>query len=95
MTGCLRRRAFRSKQGSGGAFHTIDNLATTAINLTAIAVAISIGNAGSNILDGGGGGDLMVGFDGDEHLLHPQPSEPALETGARLSTVSSPERARA
>jgi len=46
---------------------TIDNLAATAINLTGNSLAQYIyGNAGSNQLDGGGGGDVMVGLGGDD-----------------------------
>jgi len=48
-------------------FTTIDNLATTAINLTGNNLSQYIyGNAGSNQLDGGGGGDVMVGLGGDD-----------------------------
>jgi len=48
-------------------FTTVDNLATTAINLTGNALAQYLyGNAGSNTLDGGGGGDVMVGLGGDD-----------------------------
>jgi len=48
-------------------FTTVDNLATTAINLTGNALSQYLyGNAGANILDGGGGGDVLVGLDGDD-----------------------------
>jgi len=48
-------------------FTTVDNVATTAINLTGNALSQYIyGNAGSNILDGGGGGDVLVGLEGDD-----------------------------
>jgi len=46
---------------------TIDNLGTTAINLTGNALANAIyGNAGANILDGGGGGDQLFGLGGND-----------------------------
>ena len=44
---------------------TIDNLATTAINLTGNALAQYLyGNAGANILDGKSGADVLTGFGG-------------------------------
>jgi len=46
----------------------IDNLATTALNLTGNDLSQYVyGNAGANILDGGGGGDVMVGLEGDDN----------------------------
>jgi Ca2+-binding RTX toxin-like protein len=46
---------------------TANNAGTTAINLTGNALAQSIaGNAGVNVLDSGGGGDIMVGLGGDD-----------------------------
>jgi len=48
---------------------TVNNLATTGINLTGNALAQYVyGNAGSNILDGGGGGDVLVGLEGDDYF---------------------------
>ena len=50
-------------------FTTTDNLATTAINLTGNALSQYIyGNAGANEIDGGGGGDVMYGFEGDDRF---------------------------
>ena len=47
---------------------TIDNLATTAINLTGNNLSqLIFGNAGANTLDGGGGGDVMLGLGGDDN----------------------------
>ena len=49
---------------------TADNLATTAIDLTGNALGQYLfGNAGANRLDGGGGGDVLVGFEGDDDYL--------------------------
>ena len=49
---------------------TIDNLATTAINLTGNNLSQYLfGNAGANTLDGGGGGDVMVGLEGDDRYI--------------------------
>jgi Ca2+-binding RTX toxin-like protein len=46
---------------------TIDNNATTAINLTGNAFAnYLIGNAGANVLDGGAGADLLYGLAGND-----------------------------
>ena len=46
---------------------TNDNLGTQAINLTGNALSQFIyGNAGVNSFDGGGGGDVMVGFEGND-----------------------------
>ena len=48
-------------------FTTSDNLATTSISLLGNSLSQTIfGNAGFNILDGGGGGDGMVGLGGDD-----------------------------
>ena len=49
---------------------TIDNLATTAINLTGNNLGQYLfGNAGANTLDGGGGGDVMAGLEGDDRYI--------------------------
>jgi serralysin len=49
---------------------TIDNLATTAINLTGNELAnYLVGNAGANVLDGAGSGDLMEGRQGDDTYI--------------------------
>jgi len=46
---------------------TIDNLATTAINLTGNNLGQYIfGNSGANKLDGGGGGDVLAGLGGND-----------------------------
>ena len=46
---------------------TLDNLASAAINLTGNALSQYLfGNVGANMLDGGGGGDVLVGFEGDD-----------------------------
>ena len=46
-------------------FTTIDNLATSAINLTGNGVDQYLyGNAGSNVLDGKGGADVLTGLGG-------------------------------
>ena len=70
-------------------FTTIDNLATTAINLTGNALSQYLfGNAGSNILDGGGGGDVMVGFEGDDFYVVRHASDRAVESaGAGFDRV--------
>jgi Ca2+-binding RTX toxin-like protein len=70
-------------------FTTIDNLATTAINLTGNALGQYLyGNAGSNILDGGGGGDVMVGFEGDDIYYTRNAADRALEfTGGGFDRV--------
>jgi len=62
-------------------FTTVDNLATTAINLTGNELAQYIyGNAGANILDGGGGGDVMVGLDGDDTYYIRNAADRVVET---------------
>jgi len=62
-------------------FTTIDNLATTAINLTGNGLAQYLyGNAGSNRLDGGGGGDVLVGFEGDDFYIVRHVADRALES---------------
>jgi len=62
-------------------FTTIDNLATTAINLTGNALSQYIyGNAGSNQLDGGGGGDTMLGLGGDDFYVIRNTADRAVET---------------
>ena len=49
---------------------TIDNLATTAINLAGNALSqFLFGNAGVNVFDGGGGSDVMVGLEGDDRYF--------------------------
>ena len=49
---------------------TVDNLATAAVTLVGNGVAQYIyGNAGSNGFDGGGGGDVMVGLEGDDRYF--------------------------
>ena len=60
---------------------TIDNLATTAINLTGNALTQAIfGNAGANTLDSGGGaGDAMYGFGGDDFYFIRTPGDRAVE----------------
>ena len=61
-------------------FTTVDNLATTAINLTGNElVQYLYGNAGSNTLDGGGGGDVMYGFEGDDFFVIRNASDRAVE----------------
>ena len=62
-------------------FTTIDNLATTAINLTGNSFFQYLyGNAGSNRLDGGGGGDVMVGLGGDDSYVIRNAADRAVET---------------
>lgn len=59
---------------------TVDNLATTAINLTGNALAQYIfGNAGSNALTGGGGGDTLLGLEGDDFLYVGNAGDRAVE----------------
>ncbi|HKR24991.1 MAG TPA: calcium-binding protein, partial [Allosphingosinicella sp.] len=59
---------------------TIDNLATTAINLTGNALSQYIyGNAGVNLIDGGGGGDVMTGFEGDDFYVVRHGADRAVE----------------
>ena len=49
---------------------TIDNTATTAINLTGNALSnYIVGNAGANTLDGGGGSDILWGREGDDSYI--------------------------
>ena len=49
---------------------TIDNTATTAINLTGNALDnYIVGNAGANTLDGGGGSDQLWGREGDDSYI--------------------------
>ena len=65
-------------------FTTIDNLATTAINLTGNTLSQYLyGNAGSNRLDGGGGGDVMVGFQGDDFYVVRHVSDRAVEAAGQ------------
>ena len=74
--------SFRLEAGSEvEMFTTIDNLATTAINLTGNELSQYIyGNAGSNVIDGGGGGDVMVGFGGDDFYYTRHASDRAVES---------------
>ena len=52
------------------ALATIDNTATTAINLSGNALDnYIVGNAGANTLDGGGGSDILWGREGDDSYL--------------------------
>jgi uncharacterized protein (TIGR01370 family) len=63
---------------------TIDNLATTAINLTGNALAQYLyGNAGSNLLDGGGGGDVLVGLAGDDFFTIRNAADRAVEAAGQ------------
>ena len=59
-----------SRSGAGMAVEvlgTVDNTATTAINLIGNELAnYLVGNAGANMLDGGGGFDQLWGRDGDD-----------------------------
>ena len=49
---------------------TIDNTATTAINLKGNAFSnYIVGNAGANTLDGGGGSDILWGREGDDSYI--------------------------
>jgi len=62
---------------------TIDNLATTAINLTGNNLSQYIfGNAGANILDGGGGGDVLVGLGGDDRYIIRDSADRVIEEAA-------------
>ena len=81
----LAGASFRLEAGSHvEMFTTIDNLATTAINLTGNALAQYLyGNAGANRLDGGGGGDVMVGFEGDDIYYTRHASDRALESAGQ------------
>ena len=65
-TGCSRRSASRSRRAPRSRLlTTIDNLPTTAINLTGNGLSQYIyGNAGANMLDGKSGADVMTGFGG-------------------------------
>ena len=59
---------------------TIDNLATTAINLTGNSLSqFLFGNAGANTLDGAGGGDTMMGFGGDDFFFVRSVSDRSVE----------------
>ena len=50
-------------------FTTDNNLSTAAINLTGNELSQYLyGNAGVNEIDGGGGGDVMYGFEGDDRF---------------------------
>ena len=60
---------------------TVNQAATTAINLTGNAIAQSVvGNAGANTLDSGGGGDTMLGLGGDDFYFVRNSSDRAVET---------------
>jgi len=61
---------------------TIDNLSTTAINLTGNNLSQYLfGNAGANILDGGGGGDVLVGLGGDDRYVIRNSEDRVIEEG--------------
>jgi len=60
---------------------TTDNFATTAINLTGNNLGqYMFGNAGANTLDGGGGGDVMAGLEGDDRYIIRDAADRVLES---------------
>jgi Ca2+-binding RTX toxin-like protein len=62
---------------------TINEAATTAINLTGNALTqVIIGNAGANMLDSGGGGDAMAGLGGDDFYFIRAAGDRAIEAAA-------------
>jgi Ca2+-binding RTX toxin-like protein len=60
---------------------TVNQGATTAINLTGNAITQTIvGNAGANSLDSGGGNDVMIGLGGDDFYMVRAAGDRAAET---------------
>ena len=87
-TACWRGASYTLEAGSEvEIFTTIDNLATTAINLTGNELAQYLyGNAGANMLDGKGGADVLTGLGGADMLrLHHRARRAAMSTGSPIS----------